>query len=124
MEQLITSVVYFVLGFVIGSILLKIVRTVVARRQQLAAENETAWREYVEDIVHVVREDQIGDMRYWYDRDSETFLAQGKDHNEIVNVLKMRFPDGIFVINNNQMIMGPDYNEVIQFDELKIQREN
>jgi hypothetical protein len=36
----------------------------------------------------------------------------------------MRFPEGIFVIDNNQMIMGPDYNEVIQFDELKIQREN
>jgi hypothetical protein len=124
MEQLIASVVYFVLGFVIGSVILKLIRRVVTRRQQLAAEDEAAWQEYVEQIVHVVREDRVGDMRYWYDRDSETFLAQGKDHDEIVNVLKIRFPDGIFVINNNQMIMGPDYNEVIQFDELKIQREN
>jgi hypothetical protein len=124
MEQLIASVVYFVLGFVIGSVILKLIRHVVTRRQQLAAEDEAAWQEYVEQIVHVVREDRVGDMRYWYDRDSETFLAQGKDHDEIVNVLKIRFPDGIFVINNNQMIMGPDYNEVIQFDELKIQREN
>jgi len=123
-EQLIASVVYFVLGFVIGSVILKLIRRVVTRRQQLAAEDEAAWQEYVEQIVHVVREDRVGDMRYWYDRDSETFLAQGKDHDEIVNVLKIRFPDGIFVINNNQMIMGPDYNEVIQFDELKIQREN
>lgn len=124
MEQLITSVIYFVLGYVIGSVILKLIRLVMERRHQLADEDLAAWREYVEDIVHVVREDQIGDMRYWYDRDSEKFLAQGKDHEEIINVLKLRFPEGIFVINNNQMIMGPDYNEVIQFDELKIQREN
>ena len=124
MEQLIASVVYFVLGYVIGSVILKLVRLVMERRHQLADEDLTAWREYVEQMVHIVREDRIGDMRYWYDRDSETFLAQGKDHEEIVNVLKMRFPEGIFVIADNQMIMGPDYNEVIQFDELKIQREN
>jgi hypothetical protein len=124
MEQLIASVVYFVLGYVIGSIILKLIRLFMERRHQLSDEDEAAWREYVDQIVHVVREDQVGDMRYWYDRDSETFLAQGRDHEEIVNALKMRFPEGIFVINNNQMIMGPDYNEVIQFDELKIQREN
>jgi hypothetical protein len=124
MEQLITSIIYFVLGYVIGSIILKLIRLVIERRHQLTDEDEAAWREYVEQMVHVVREDRIGDMRYWYDRDSETFLAQGKDHEEIVNVLKMRFPEGIFVIDDNQMIMGPDYNEVIQFDELKIQREN
>jgi hypothetical protein len=124
MEQLIASVVYFVLGYVISSVILKLIRLFMERRHQLSDEDEAAWREYVDQIVHVVREDRVGDMRYWYDRDSETFLAQGKDHDEIVNVLKIRFPDGIFVINNNQMIMGPDYNEVIQFDELKIQREN
>jgi hypothetical protein len=124
MEQLIASVVYFVLGYVIGSVILKLIRLFMKRRHQQADDDEAAWREYVEQMVHVVREDRIGDMRYWYDRDSEKFLAQGKDHEEIVNVLKMRFPEGIFVIDDNQMIMGPDYNEVIQFDELKIQREN
>jgi hypothetical protein len=124
MEQLITSAIYFVLGYVISSVILKLIRTIAERRQQLTDEDAESWREYVEDMIHVVREDRIGDIRYWYDRDSEKFLAQGKDHEEIVNALKMRFPEGIFVINNNQMIMGPDYNEVIQFDELKIQREN
>lgn len=124
MEQLVTSVVYFVLGYAIGSVILKLIRLFMERRHQQTDDDEAAWREYVEQMVHVVREDRIGDMRYWYDRDSETFLAQGKDHEEIVNVLKMRFPEGIFVIDDNQMIMGPDYNEVIQFDELKIQREN
>jgi hypothetical protein len=124
MEQLVTSVVYFVLGYAIGSVILKLIRLFMERRHQLADEDEAAWREYVDQIVHVVREDQVGDMRYWYDRDSETFLAQGRDHKEIVDVLKIRFPEGIFVIDDNQMIMGPDYNEVIQFDELKIQREN
>ena len=124
MEQLVMSIIYFVLGYVIGSVILKLIRLFMERRHQQADNDEAAWREYVEQMVHVVREDRIGDMRYWYDRDSEKFLAQGKDHEEIVNVLKMRFPEGIFVIDDNQMIMGPDYNEVIQFDELKIQREN
>jgi hypothetical protein len=123
MEQLVTIVIYFTLGYVIGTILLKLSR-LFANRQLQNQQDEAAWREYVEQMIHVVREDRIGDMRYWYDRDSETFLAQGKDHEEIISVLQLRFPDGIFVINENQMIMGPEFNEIIKFDELTIKREN
>jgi hypothetical protein len=123
MEQLVTIVIYFALGYVIGTILLKLSR-LFANRQLQNQQDEAAWREYVEQMIHVVREDRIGDMRYWYDRDSETFLAQGKDHEEIISVLQLRFPDGIFVINENQMIMGPEFNEIIKFDELTIKREN
>lgn len=123
MEQLVTTVICFALGYIIGTIMLKLAR-LFANRQLQNQQDEAAWREYVEQMIHVVREDRIGDMRYWYDRDSETFLAQGKDHEEIISVLQLRFPDGIFVINDNQMIMGPEFNEIIKFDELTIKREN
>jgi hypothetical protein len=54
-------------------------------------------------------------MYYWYDNDSEDFLAQGRTWEEVVGVLRERFPDHIFVLNNREMIMGPEF-EVVEFE--------
>lgn len=35
---------------------------------------------------------------YVYDADSEVFLAQGKTVDEIRSVLKLRFPDKLFLV--------------------------
>jgi hypothetical protein len=54
-------------------------------------------------------------MYYWYDNDSDDFLAQGRTWEDIVDVLRSRFPDHIFVLNSREMIMGPEF-EVIEFE--------
>lgn len=78
-------------------------------------EFEQRFRDYLEQIIHVVKQEQDGDMYYWYDNDSDDFLAQGRTWEDIVGVLRERFPDHIFVLNNREMIMGPEF-EIIEFE--------
>jgi hypothetical protein len=78
-------------------------------------EFEQRFRDHLEQIIHVVKQEQQGDMYYWYDNDSEDFLAQGRTWEDIVDVLRSRFPDHIFVLNTREMIMGPEF-EVIEFE--------
>jgi hypothetical protein len=78
-------------------------------------EFEQRFRDYLEKIIHVVKQEQDGDMYYWYDNDSDDFLAQGRTWEDIVGVLRERFPDHIFVLNNREMIMGPEF-EIVEFE--------
>jgi hypothetical protein len=76
---------------------------------------EQRFRQHLEHIIHVVKQERDGDMYYWYDNDSDDFLAQGRTWEEVVGVLRERFPEHIFVLNQREMIMGPEF-EIVQYD--------
>jgi hypothetical protein len=61
------------------------------------------------EIVHRVEVEQQDNMYYWYDLDNKEFLAQGKTTEEIVVVLKQRFIDHIFVIDDKHIMVGPNF---------------
>jgi hypothetical protein len=52
------------------------------------------------EIIHQVKVEERDGIKYWYDADSEAFLAQGKTIDEVINVIKSRFPDHIFLIQD------------------------
>ena len=52
------------------------------------------------DIIHKVKVETVGDIEYWYDADNDAFLAQGRTIDEVINVIKSRFPDHIFLIED------------------------
>jgi hypothetical protein len=52
------------------------------------------------DMIHKVKVETVGDIEYWYDADSDAFLAQGRTIDEVVDVIKSRFPDHIFLIED------------------------
>jgi hypothetical protein len=71
-------------------------------RQELLAK--------VSNIVHIVKEETVGEMVYWFDRDNDRFLAQGKTKEEIIAVLKERFSNHIFILEAEQkMMVGPEF---------------
>jgi hypothetical protein len=53
----------------------------------------------VTELLHDVKIEIHDDIEYWYDEGNYQFLAQGKNFNEIVEVLKHRFPDHVFLLN-------------------------
>jgi len=66
-------------------------------------------RKKLDEIVHRVEVEQQGDTYYWYDQDNRTFLAQGRTIDELVAVIKNRFPDHIFYFEkSNQLICAKD----------------
>ena len=49
-------------------------------------------------MIHEVNVEKHGEMTYWFDAENNQFLGQGKTLEEIVSVIKSRFPDHIFVL--------------------------
>jgi len=52
----------------------------------------------LKEIIHQVKIEKRGDIEYWYDEHSQQFLGQGKTLEEVVSVLKARFPDHVFLL--------------------------
>jgi hypothetical protein len=50
------------------------------------------------DMIHKVKVETVNDVEYWYDADDDAFLAQGRTLDEVINVIKSRFPDHIFLV--------------------------
>jgi len=80
-------------------------------------------REHFAQRIHRVQSEQIGDSFYWYDADSSQFVAQGKTDDEIRQCLKQNWSDHIFVISEQHMIMGPDFDQLIEFDSAGVVNE-
>lgn len=97
----------FVLGYIEGYS---------SQRQEIELEI----RKVVNDIVHRVKKETHGDMIYWFDHDDNEFLAQGKTTEEIVAVLKQRFKDHIFVLEDKYLLAGPDF-EMLDLTEENLQ---
>ena len=54
------------------------------------------------ETIHQVQEEKYGDCYYWFDANSDSFLAQGPTVDDVTFHLKSRFPDHIFLVNKNQ----------------------
>ena len=66
-------------------------------------------KEHINSVTHVVNVEQHGDQFYWYDAETEEFIAQGKTLEDIVPKIKSRFPTHYFFLNNDHILHGPDW---------------
>ena len=67
--------------------------------------------------LHRVRSEKIDDTFYWYDADTDQFITQGQTDAEIRTGLQQNWTDHIFIISRQHMIMGPDFDQLIDFEE-------
>lgn len=67
-------------------------------------------RKRLDEIVHRVEVEQQGDTYYWYDQDDRRFLAQGRTTEEIIDILKKRFPDHIFYLESSNHLLCAKHN--------------
>jgi hypothetical protein len=67
-------------------------------------------RKRLDEIVHRVEVEQEGDVYYWYDQDNRKFLAQGRTTEEIVGILKSRFPEHIFYLEASNHLLCAKHN--------------
>ena len=64
----------------------------------------------LDKIVHRVEVEQQGEVYYWYDQDNRHFLAQGRSTEEIIDVIKKRFPDHIFYFEKSNHLICAKHN--------------
>jgi hypothetical protein len=92
-------------------------RVATERRQDDFADKFETFLEQAAERIHVVDEEKYSDITYWFDEDDHTFLAQGRDLTEIINVLKSRFPTHIFLLNGGKnMLIGPGFDMVLDVE--------
>ena len=66
-------------------------------------------RDRLESIIHPVKSETHNGIMYWFDAEDDTFLAQGRDDTELVEHLKQRWMDHVFIIADKFVMAGPDF---------------
>jgi hypothetical protein len=76
---------------------------------QEAKDIEASIHERLEKIMHNVKSEKHADVHYWFDGETDRFLAQGKNLEEIRVHLKQRFSEDIFMVNDKLLLVGPEF---------------
>jgi hypothetical protein len=65
-------------------------------------------KEQLDKIIREVKIERVGNMTYWYDKETDQFIAQGTTNAEITATLKQRWSKNMFLADN-MMWMAPDF---------------
>jgi hypothetical protein len=66
-------------------------------------------RDHLNTIVHEVKVEKMNGVEYWFDAETDQFFAQGKDQDEVIKILKQRFPKHIFVFPKEGILAAPHW---------------
>lgn len=103
MENINDLIFIFVLAFIVAGVYSTY------RALSFSKRVNESIRERLNEIVHDIKVEKHHETIYWFDKDNDKFIAQGKTVDEIREVLKQRFPKHIFVVEGELMV-GPDFN--------------
>lgn len=105
-----------ILGYVI---IFFIVRHVIVSVKHQREEKRQELIKYLNEVIHQVQVEYHHGVEYWFDQHNNRFLAQGTTPDEVINVLKSRFPDHIFLLENQGGISAKTNWQIVPFDNFK-----
>jgi hypothetical protein len=105
-ESLTISLFWVVCTWFLANIILGIIDAF----REVDVELTDKIRKRLDEIVHRVKIEQDGDVYYWYDQDNRKFLAQGRNTEEIIDILKERFPQHIFYFEESNHLISAKHN--------------
>ena len=94
-----------VFWYFIGSLLIKVAFRLLTTNN---TANDKSAIDELRRKTHVISQEKIGDMYYWYDVETKEFLVQGANTEEIVSKIKKYFMGHIFIAEN-YAFTAPDY---------------
>jgi hypothetical protein len=71
---------------------------------------------HLDKIIREVTVEKHGEVEYWFDKETDQFLGQGKTTEELVAHIKSRFPDHIFIVNPKGVLCAPRWEFVEKVD--------
>lgn len=102
--EFISFVFQILFWMVVWHFVIKFARAFIAPKEE---EREELIKK-VMSVIHQVKQETHGDLTYWFDAESDAFLAQGKSDDEIKEHLKGRFKGHIFLLDETRAWAGPD----------------
>lgn len=106
---MITEILNFLISFTITYFLMKLALGLFNINQQAKELQRQEFRQYLDKIVHAVKEEKHGDLIYWFDSDKDQFITQGSSRSEIVENLKKDFQNHIFIVDDYYILCAPDW---------------
>jgi hypothetical protein len=104
-----TFVVQVIFWYFVINLVIDLLAGFYIKHKSEKKEIEAQIVERLNEIVHQVEIDQHNDMYYWFDSDNHEFLVQGRTTEEIIQSLKQRFSDHVFLLNNEKIMAGPEF---------------
>lgn len=98
-------ILWCVLGYFIVQLLLGVYDGYTAINRQA----EELLKKQLSAKIHVVKEEQHGDHTYWFDLETDQFLAQGATKEEIIEILKKHYSKHIFILPGDSLLHGPEW---------------
>ena len=77
---------------------------------------------YLDRIIHRVEVEVVNGVTYWFDKDNNAFLGQGQTVDEIIAVIRQRFPTHIFLLPTEEVVTANTDWKLVKyqgFHELK-----
>jgi hypothetical protein len=103
MEELGSFIVYLVMGLFFWSLTKSLIRYMMVTKLQ------ESFKDVLERLIHEVNVEQHGAESYWFDKETNEFLAQGKTDDELIERIKKRFPDHIFIVPEKGLLASPEW---------------
>ena len=108
----------FTWGFFVGFVacflfLVALSQWIKKHEKELLTRGQPCDPETSYQFLHVVSVERQGSTEYWFDSRDGKFLAQGCSRDEITARLAQRFRDHAFVVNGNELLVGPWFTPVI-----------
>jgi hypothetical protein len=87
----------------------------------------TAWAErneeevgrikaYLDKIIHRVDVQVVDNVTYWFDQDNHAFLGQGQTVEDLIEVLKQRFPDHVFLLPTEEVVTAKTDWKLVKYE--------
>ena len=115
----------FIISFAIVYVVVQVGLGMATGLKKIRSEQESELMKQVNAMVHQVIIEQHGEVEYWFDEDTDSFLGQGRTKDEVIDAIKVRFPTHIFLLKDigglaaqtEWKIMPPERFGKIQFDK-------
>lgn len=82
----------------------KVAQNVASSVAEEKEQRYAAVKQYLDRIIHRVEVEVVNGTTYWFDQDNHAFLGQGQTVDDIIAVIRQRFPDHIFLLPTEEVV--------------------
>lgn len=106
------SILYWLLAAVVAYVSFKVIGFILLKRH-IRRLVQQALEERAQESVLIATVEQVNDVYYLYNKESDEFLAQGRTLDEISEHFKLRFPEKSCVIKESTLDSFPELKATV-----------
>ena len=73
-------------------------------------------KKYLDRIIHRVEVEVVNGITYWFDKDSNAFLGQGQTVEDIIAVIRQRFPEHVFLLPTEEVVTANTGWKLVKYE--------